>query len=87
MNLSRKWLNEFVTVDANDKDFAEAMTLSGSKVELTHDLGEEISNIVKGSDLVFVTCGMRMPTASVNQLQVGGVIYDLDIRAVFENRK
>ena len=28
MNLSRKWLNEFVTVDANDKDFAEAMTSS-----------------------------------------------------------
>ncbi len=48
MNLSRKWLNEFVTVDANDKDFAEAMTLSGSKVEVTEDLGAEISNIVVG---------------------------------------
>ena len=48
MNLSRKWLKEFVTVDANDKEFAEAMTLSGSKVELTHDLGAEISNVVVG---------------------------------------
>ena len=48
MNLSRKWLSEFVTVDANDKDFAETMTLSGSKVELTHDLGAEISNVVAG---------------------------------------
>ena len=48
MNLSRKWLGEFVAVDANDKEFAEAMTLSGSKVELTHDLGEEISNVVVG---------------------------------------
>ncbi len=48
MNLSRKWLNEFVTVDASDKDFAEAMTLSGSKVEVTEDLGAEISNIVVG---------------------------------------
>ena len=48
MNLSRKWLNEFVTVTASDKEFAEAMTLSGSKVELTHDLGEEISNVVVG---------------------------------------
>ena len=37
MNLSRKWLSEFVTVDANDKDFAEAMTLSGSKVETYED--------------------------------------------------
>ncbi|MBQ8852643.1 MAG: phenylalanine--tRNA ligase subunit beta, partial [Oscillibacter sp.] len=51
MNLSRKWLNEFVTVEANDKDFAEAMTLSGSKVEITTDLGAEISNIVVGQVL------------------------------------
>lgn len=51
MNLSRKWLSEFVTVDANDKDFAEAMTLSGSKVELTHDLGAEIQNVVVGKVL------------------------------------
>ena len=48
MNLSRKWLSEFVTVDANDKEFAEAMTLSGSKVEITTDLGAEISNVVVG---------------------------------------
>ena len=51
MNLSRKWLEEFVHVDASDKEFAEAMTLSGSKVELTHDLGEEISNVVVGKVL------------------------------------
>ena len=48
MNLSRKWLSEFVSVDAGDRDFAEAMTLSGSKVEITTDLGAEISNIVVG---------------------------------------
>jgi phenylalanyl-tRNA synthetase beta chain len=51
MNLSRKWLNEFVTIDASDKDFAEAMTLSGSKVETTADLGAEISNVVVGQVL------------------------------------
>ncbi len=48
MNLSRKWLNEFVRIDAGDRDFAEAMTLSGSKVELTHDLGAEIAGVVVG---------------------------------------
>ena len=48
MKLSRKWLNEFVAVDANDKEFAEAMTLSGSKVETTEDLGAEIKNVVVG---------------------------------------
>ena len=48
MKLSRKWLSEFVCVDANDREFAEAMTLSGSKVEGTEDLGAEISNVVVG---------------------------------------
>ncbi len=54
MNLSRNWLSEFVTVDANDKEFAEAMTLSGSKVEVTTDLGAEISNVVVGKVLSIV---------------------------------
>ncbi|MDY3013819.1 MAG: phenylalanine--tRNA ligase subunit beta [Evtepia sp.] len=48
MLLSRKWLNEFVPVDANDRDFAEDMTLSGSKVEVTEVEGQEISNVVVG---------------------------------------
>ena len=48
MNLSRKWLDEFVHIQADDKEFAEAMTLSGSKVETTADLGAEISNVVVG---------------------------------------
>ena len=48
MLLSRKWLNEFVPVDANDRDFAEDMTLSGSKVEVTEIEGAEISNVVVG---------------------------------------
>jgi len=51
MNLSRKWLNEFVTVNASDKEFAEAMTLSGSKVEVFEDLGHEITNVVVGKVL------------------------------------
>ena len=70
MNLSRKWLQEFVSVDANDKEFAEAMTLSGSKVELTHDLGEEISNVVVGQIVSMV----RHPNSDhmwICQLDVG----------------
>ena len=49
MKLSRKWLQDFVDIGpVNDRDFAEAMTLSGSKVELTEDLGAEIKNVVAG---------------------------------------
>ena len=51
MILSRKWLNEFVEINENDRDFAEAMTLSGSKVETTEDLGAEIVNVVIGEVL------------------------------------
>ncbi len=54
MNLSREWLNEFVNVTASDKDFAEAMTLSGSKVETTAVEGEEIKNVVVGKVLSLV---------------------------------
>ena len=49
MLLSRKWLREFTdTEKVNDKDFAEAMTLSGSKVETVERPGDEISNVVVG---------------------------------------
>lgn len=49
MKLSRKWLNEFVEIGPiNDRDFAEAMTLSGSKVEVTEVLNKSMQNIVVG---------------------------------------
>ncbi len=54
MNLSRKWLNEFVTVDVSDREFAEDMTITGSKVEITTDLGAEITNVVVGKVLSLV---------------------------------
>ena len=51
MKLSRKWLNEFVDLPLNevsDRAFAEAMTVSGSKVEVTEDLSETMRNVVVG---------------------------------------
>lgn len=48
MKLSRKWLSEFVAVNAGDREYAEAMTLSGSKVEVTEVMGEDIQNVVVG---------------------------------------
>ena len=52
MNLSRKWLCEFVdgvsVSDINDREFSEAMTLSGSKVETYEDMGADIVNVRVG---------------------------------------
>ena len=70
MNLSRKWLNEFVSVDANDKDFAEAMTLSGSKVEGTEFTGEEIINVVVGK-VVSITRHTNSDHMWVCQMDLG----------------
>ena len=51
MDLSRKWLNEFVELplrEVDDHAFAEAMSVSGSKVEVTRDLSKTIRNVVVG---------------------------------------
>ena len=55
MLLSRKWLNSFVDCSAvGDREFAEAMTLSGSKVETFEDLHEKLQNVVAGRILKMV---------------------------------
>ena len=48
MNLSREWLSEFTDIKATDKEYCDAMTLSGSKVEGYEVTGEEISGVVVG---------------------------------------
>ncbi len=48
MNLSMKWLNEFVDVNMPPREFSEAMTMSGSKVEGYEIEGEKIKNVIVG---------------------------------------
>ncbi|MBQ9648142.1 MAG: phenylalanine--tRNA ligase subunit beta, partial [Oscillospiraceae bacterium] len=49
MDLSRRWLNEFIDLShVSDKEFNDAMTLSGSKVETITREGTEIKNVVVG---------------------------------------
>lgn len=51
MNLSMKWLSEFTPADMPVKAFADAMTMSGSKVEGFETEGAKIENIVVGKIL------------------------------------
>ena len=51
MNLSRKWLSEFVDVTVSSKEYDDAMTDSGSKVETTYEPSQEIQNVVVGKVL------------------------------------
>lgn len=48
MILSREWLSEFTDIKVSDKEYCDAMTLSGSKVEGWEVTGEEIENVVVG---------------------------------------
>lgn len=54
MNLSMKWLNDYVKVDVPIKDYCHALTMSGSKVECYDVEGKEISNVVVGKILSVV---------------------------------
>ncbi len=51
MDLSKRWLQDYVDIDVPDRDYAEALTISGSKVESFHHEGEELQNIVVGEIL------------------------------------
>lgn len=42
MNISRKWLREFVDITATDKEYDSVMTLAGQKVETTERMDAEI---------------------------------------------
>ncbi len=72
MNLSMKWLSEFVTLDPmSPREFAEAMTMSGSKVEGWEIEGEKIDKVVVGQILSIE----KHPDADklvVCQVNVGG---------------
>ncbi len=52
MKTSIKWLNDYTPVeDIESREFAEKMTMSGSKVEEIVQQGEEIKNVVVGKIL------------------------------------
>ena len=51
MNLSMKWLGDYVKADMPIKDFCHALTMSGSKVECYEVEGSNISNVVVGKIL------------------------------------
>lgn len=49
MNLSRKWLTDYVDVtEVNNKDYCDRMTDTGSKVEGFEVLADDIDNVVVG---------------------------------------
>jgi len=54
MNISRKWLKEFVDINVSDKEYNDVMTMAGQKVETVTRMDEEIKNVVVGKVLSIV---------------------------------
>jgi len=48
MKVSYSWIKEYTKIDASIKEFCDAMTMSGSKVEGWAVLGADIKNVVTG---------------------------------------
>jgi phenylalanyl-tRNA synthetase beta chain len=48
MKAPMKWLKEYVTIDVSPKEYSDAMTMSGSKVEGVEKQGEEVLHVVLG---------------------------------------
>lgn len=51
MLVSLKWLRDYVDIDMDVKEFADKMTMTGTKVETIDYYGEEIENILVGKIL------------------------------------
>ncbi len=51
MNLPMSWLNDYMDIDVTPKEYADRLTMTGSKVEGYEGLGENIQNVVVGKVL------------------------------------
>ena len=70
MLVSRKWLAEYVDIEVSSKEYEDAMTMSGSKVEVTIEPSKDIKNVVVGR----VEAIERMPDSDrlwVCQVDIG----------------
>ena len=70
MYLSREWLSDYTDIKASSKEYEDAMTMYGSKVEATYEPSQEIKNVVAGC----VDSIERMPDSDhlwVCQVDVG----------------
>ena len=71
MKLPLKWLKDFTIIEADPREYADALTLSGSKVEGFEKLGDEIDRVVVGK-IISVDKHPDADRLQVTQVDVGG---------------
>lgn len=70
MKVSYSWIKEYTKIDAGIKEFCDAMTMSGSKVEGWDVLGEDIKKVVTGK-VVEITQHPDADKLVVTKIDVG----------------
>lgn len=76
MKVPLSWLKEFVDVDIEPREFAEELTMSGSKVEGVEELGKDISNVVAGK-ILSLDKHQNADKLQVAKVDVGGTILQI----------
>ncbi len=72
MDLAMRWLGDYVSVpEMTDRDFAEAMTMSGSKVECWTHEDAEIKNVLVGK-ILSITAHPHADSLVICSVEVGG---------------
>lgn len=80
MNLPMSWLNDYMDIDVEPKEYADRLTMSGSKVEGYENMGESVQNVVAGKVLTCVdhpdsdhlhVCTVAAGTGEVLQIVCG----------------
>ena len=85
MNLSLRWLKEFVDIgNIEPREFSEAMTMSGSKVELFEIEGDKIDKIVVGK-IVSMEKHPDADKLAVCQVDIGEKQIQIVTNAVYLN--
>lgn len=54
MNLPMSWLGDYMDIDVTPKEYADRLTMTGSKVEGYENMGESVQNVVAGKVLTCV---------------------------------
>lgn len=81
MKLPLKWLKDYTDINVSPKEYANALTMSGSKVEGFEKLGEEIGGVVAGR-IVSIEKHPDADRLLVAQVDTGGGIIQVVTGAV-----
>ena len=73
MKAPLNWLKDYVDIDVSPKEFADAMTMSGSKVEGIEVQGEEISKVVVGK-IISIEKHPNADKLQVTQVDIGSEV-------------